>query len=96
MEIIRKSIIEVLEEIDVNKPIKLPYSKNELKEIIFDKKTDDDRNEYYVIASEIKKIIHKINLINLSFDDVNVKKIDFSKMHGVNINPQKVYKKSLI
>lgn len=95
MEIIRKSIIEVLEEVDIKETIKLPYSKNELKGIIFDKKIDDNRNEYYVIAREIIKVISQINLINVSFDDVRVENVDFSKMHGVKINPQKVYKKNL-
>lgn len=95
MEMIRKALIEVLEEVNTKKTIKLPYSKEELKGIIFDKKIDDNKKEYYVIAKELNKVIHKINFTNISFDDVNVEKVDFSKMHCVKINPQKVYKKSL-
>lgn len=95
MEMIRRAIIEVLEENEIEKPIILHYSKEELKDIIFDKEIVDNRKKCYVIAKEINKVIHKINFINISFDDVNVERFDFSKMTGVKINPQKVYKKSL-
>lgn len=95
MEIIRRTLLEIIDEFEVNEPILLPYSNEELKEIIFDKKIEDCRREYYVIAKELRKIIHKINFSNISFDNVNIEKLDLSNIKGVKINPQTVYKKSL-
>ena len=95
MEIIRKSILEVLGENEVIEPILLPYSTEELREIIFNRENKDSKKEYYVIAKELRNIIHKIDFTNISFDNVNIEKLDLSKLKGVKINPQKVYKKSL-
>jgi len=95
MEIIRKSLLEVLEEIELNEPILLPYSTEELREIIFNRENKDSKKEYYVIAKELRKILHKIDFSNICFDNVNIEKLDLSKLKGVKINPQKVYKKSL-
>lgn len=95
MKIVRNALLEVLEGVEVETPVLLSYSKEELKEIFFDKKVDNNNKEYYVIAKELNKIIHKIDFANISFDDVKVEKVDFSNMTGVKINPQKVYKKSL-
>jgi len=95
INIIRIVLSELLSEYEVKSPITLPYTGEELKEILFEKSINYNGEEHYVFYDELESVIHKIDLSNVSFDNVYVEEIDFSNLHGVKINPQTIYDKNL-
>lgn len=62
MRIVRNALLEVLDGVEVDKPVLLPYSEEELKEIIFDKIIVDYKEEYYILSKELKKIFIRLIL----------------------------------
>ena len=91
----RKAIVEVLKDIDIDKPILLPYSEEEIKELFFEKTIDQEGQSYYLLNGIMKTVYNKIDFSNIPFDNVWVSSCDFSEAYGLKINPQKVYKKDL-
>ena len=83
---LRKILIEELTDYDGEKTILLPFSNKLLRKIFF--------NEHE-FAPEVKSIIYKIDFSNISFKGFNAYGYDFSKLHGVKINPQKILEKDL-
>ena len=91
----RFAIKQVLEQVSLDKPILLPYTSEEMRELIFDLKKDEAGIEYYVFNEILFNIKTKIDYSNVSFDNVSFIGLDLSRVHGIKFNPQKIYKKSL-
>ena len=91
----RYAIKQVLEQSIIDKPILLPYTQEEMKELIFDFKKDDSGNEYYVFNNILYNVKSVIDFSNVNFDNVFLAGKDLSRTHGIKFNPQKIYKKSL-
>ena len=91
----RFAIKQVLEQVNIEKPILLPYTSKEMKELLFDLKKDESGTEYYSFNSILSNLKGKIDFSNVDFDNVSLIGIDLSRTYGVKFNPQKIYKKSL-
>ena len=91
----RNILLDELSNVEVKEPIKLSYDSNTLKELFFDKKVNSEEKEYYVLAKEMTPILSKIDFSNISFDNVCITGVDFSKMRNVKINPQKIHRKDM-
>lgn len=91
----RLAIKAVLEEVTTDKPILLPYSEEEMKELLFDLKEDENGNKYYIFNNILFYSKSVIDFSNVNFDDVSLIDRDLSRTHGIKFNPQKIYKKSL-
>jgi len=96
IELKRKAIVELLKDIHIDKPIVLPFSNEETHALIFEKNEDADSNTYYKFNQDMYNIIKLIDFSCISFDNVCLNGVDFTGVYGVKINPQTVYKKSLI
>jgi len=90
----RQALLSVIQQENVESPILLPFPKEELKELFFDY-NDENLKDYYILTKDLKKIFDKIDFSNIPFDNVEIAGIDFSKMHGVRINPQTIHNKNL-
>ena len=66
----RYAIKQVLEQSIIDKPILLPYTQEEMKELIFDFKKDDSGNEYYVFNNILYNVKSVIDFSNVNFDNV--------------------------
>jgi len=98
---IRRYLLKELESYE-GEPIKLNLDSNTLKEILFD--YDKETNSYKLIERfhssqkeniDTRKLLQKIDFSNVSFDNVNIRGIDFTNFKGVKINPQTIYEKSI-
>ena len=86
IEELRKILIEELTNYESEKPALLPFSNKLLRKILF---TNHEFNK------DVLSIITKIDFSNISFKNFNAYGYNFSKLHGVNINPQKILEKNL-
>lgn len=66
-----------------------------LEKVIFKYEEDEHQNKYKSFAL-YKKLIQKLDLSNVSFDDFKASGFNFSDLYGVCINPQKIYEKKLM
>lgn len=85
----RQALLEKLQYAKVSRPIDLELDTKELRELLLDK-IETENIEYYEINPEMKSILSKIDLSNMTFDNVNVVSMDFSKLKGIKINPRMV------
>jgi len=91
----RLAICRALNTIYKEKPILLPYPQEELIELIFDQKKDENGSIYYEFNSTIYSIISKIDFSNVPFDNVKLAGYDLSRSYGIKFNPQTIYDKDL-
>ena len=88
-----KEIINGLHNEDIH--VLLPYPQEELIELIFDQKKDENGSIYYEFNSIIYSIISKIDFSNVPFDNVKLAGYSLSGCHGIKFNPQTIYQKDL-
>ena len=74
----RLAIKKVLEQVNIEKPILLPYTPEEMKELIFDFKKDETGTGYYAFNRILFDVKNKIDYSNVVFDNV----IETSKPDG--------------
>lgn len=91
----RHAIAEVLSDVKTDRPIVLPFSKEEVIKLLFDKKIDKNGKKYYEINKTMDNVKNKIDFSDVPFDDVKVSSKDFTGTKGVKINPQTIYQKDL-
>ena len=92
----RRAIITLFRSIKVDKPVLLPLSSEEIRELFFDLRKDNKTGElYYILNDDMLSIRDKIDYSNFSFDNVFVGGENFCRMYGVKLNPQTNYDKSL-
>lgn len=89
MRILRQELEKGLKRYKETEKIKFNMSHNMLERLIF-----LNEGKRKVIAFDFE-LIKKLDLSNVSFDNVDVKGRDFTGSKGVKINPQTVYNKSL-
>jgi len=90
--LLRQKLIEELEKLEDGIVIKLDYSKELLERLIF------ERTEYHKVFALPERVLSKIDFSNVLFDDFDMRKFNSTKerpLHGININPQTIYNKSL-
>lgn len=91
----RTAIWHALREIEIEKPILLPYSQEELQELFFDQKIDNEGNVYYRLNDIIEKVLSKIDCSNVCFDNVKMEGLKLSNAYNIRFNPQNIYKRNL-
>lgn len=91
----RTAIWHALRNIDIEKPIQLPYPQEELHELFFDQKKDSEGNIYYSLNDIIQKVLSKIDCSNISFDNVKMFGLNLSNAYNIRFNPQNIYNRSL-
>lgn len=92
----RRAIITLFRSIKVDKPVLLPLSSEEIRELFFDLRKDNKTGElYYILNDDMLSIRDKIDYSNFSFDNVLVAGQNFCRMYGVKLNPQTIHDKSL-
>ena len=91
----RKAICNVLRNVEVEKPIKLPYTTKEIVELVFDTKEDDDGTKYFVFNQIIFKILSKIDCTNIPMENVVLAHLNLSNVRTLKFNPQHIYQKDL-
>lgn len=81
---LRKILIEELKNVDPNNPIKLPYDKDLIYQLIFEN-------------NRICKMpfLEKIDLSDIDFSGIDITNFDFTGLHGVKIDPQTIKNKDL-
>jgi uncharacterized protein YjbI with pentapeptide repeats len=92
---LRKELRELLNNYNRKEKIIFNYDKQFIENLIFEEKIDSDGIKYKDFAFEFE-LIKKIDLSEISFDNVFVIQTAFNGSKGVKINPQTVYKKSLV
>lgn len=95
LEVKRRAIKELLSEIKIDKPIKLPFEEEVLRNLFFDEIITSTGKRYYIFNRELLEVRSKINYSNIPLDEVDVSKMDFSQMYGIKINPQTIYDNDL-
>ena len=81
---LRKILIEELKNVDPNNPIKLPYDKDLIYQLIFEN-------------NRICKMpfLEKIDLSDIDFSGIDITNFDFTGLYGVKIDPQTIKNKNL-
>lgn len=90
IEKLRKDLVSELLKYEGNEKIKLDLSIEELEDLIFTFNCSGARK----IAINFE-LIKKLDLSGVSFDNVDIRHLDFTGSKGVKINPQTVYNKNL-
>lgn len=97
---LREMFVNELEQYDGVEPIKFDIEPNLLQSIIFKQITVP--NNMPILPKKKKKVfalpdkcLEKIDFDNVSFDGFDSCEVDYSKLHNVKINPQKIYNKNL-
>lgn len=90
IEELRKSLIKKLKQYDGKEKVSIKFKEVKLEDLIF-VYTEKNKKEF---AFDIR-LIEKLDLTGVSFDDFKCSGINFFKLKGVSINPQKVYNKDL-
>lgn len=83
LETLKKIILDIY--LNDEELYKIP---EEYSDIVF------SRKEHKIMLPQ--EVLDKIDFSNVSFAGINVSHMDFSNLHNVYINPQEVYKKSLV
>lgn len=91
----RLAIAKIFEEHTITKPILLPFTEKEMKELIFDCYIDQEGNRYYAFNNILFEYCYIIDYSNVNFENVNLKGKELSNAHGIKFNPQLIYKKDL-
>ena len=66
----RRAIITLFRSIKVDKPVLLPLSSEEIRELFFDLRKDNKTGElYYILNDDMLSIRDKIDYSNFSFDN---------------------------
>lgn len=86
---IRKFLVKELINIKNNEYIKLDLGEGVLEQIIFNINEDD--RKVFVFDNTL---MSKLDLTEISFDNVDVRGYDFTGTHGVKINPQTVWNRN--
>lgn len=86
LENIRKVLLEELMNYPGEEPVLFPLDEDLLKNILIEKGK---------FAPILEPVLHKIDFSNINFDDFIARDYNFSKLHGVKINPQTVLGKEL-
>ena len=87
---LREKLKKYLEEYSLDKKIKLIDEKQILNDVIFTKES----YKYKEFALDFE-LLKKIDFLHISFDNVNIKGLDFTDCLNVFINPQTIYDKNL-
>ena len=93
---LRKDLTKLLEKFEKNKVnneethIKLDIAPKLLEKIIFENIADDTKD--FAIPMELLK---NLDLTGISFEDVDIRMVDFTGSKGAVINPQEVYYKNM-
>ena len=91
----RKAIRNVLQNIEPTKPIKLPYPKEEIIELIFDEKREETGGKYLVFNPIMFDVLGKIDCSDIPIENVILSRINLSSVHTLRFNPQYIYNKDL-
>lgn len=86
IEQLRRILFEELKNIDSSVPIKLPYDKDLLHQLIFENGRIFDKYP----------ILDKIDFSEVDFSGIDISNFDFTGLHGVKINPQTIKNKDLV
>ena len=73
---------------------KIKIDEKVLEKVIFKYEEDEHEKKYKTFAFD-EKLIQKLDLSNISFDDFKAENFDFNGFYGVCINPQTIYEKNL-
>lgn len=79
---LRKILIQELKNVDSSKPIKLPYDKDLVYQLLF------ENNRLYKMPC-----LEKIDFSDIDFSGIDITDFDFTGLHGVKIDPQTVKNK---
>ncbi len=85
---LREKLKKYLEEYSSDQKIKLFWEKQIIDDVIFTKESSKE----FALDWELLK---KIDFLPISFDNVNIKGLDFTDCLNVFINPQTIYDKNL-
>ncbi len=86
--------IKLLDQLELVKPYNFELNPKIIENNIFEYKTDYIDLQYKQFKYD-KKILKKLDLTNVSFNDFAAKKFDFTGLTGVSIFPRYLYEKDL-
>lgn len=102
---IRKTIKETLEDLSIGKinyndikRLELNILPTDLERVIFDKTKDRERRDLKFFVFDpvlVPYLMRLIDFADVSFNDVDIRCIDFTGSKGVEIDPETVYDRSL-